>query len=88
MTRPDLWVLCVEALPFGWAVRTEAATGDMLFHTGAAAEAAARRLAERLASAGVPAKLKVRLRDGTVAGRFIVPPATAGAVTPAWLDAA
>ena len=88
MTTPDLWVLSVEALPFGWAVRTEGTAGEMLFHTGAAAEAAARRLAERLASTGVPAKLTVRLRDGSVAGRFIFPPAAVADAMPAWLDAA
>lgn len=88
MTKPDLWVLSVEALPLGWAVRTQHATGEMLFHTGAAAEAAARRLAERLASTGVPAKLTVRLRDGSAVGRFIFPPAATLDATPAWIDAA
>lgn len=88
MTTPDLWVLSVEALPFGWAVRAKQAAVEMLFHTGAAAEAAGRRLAERLASAGVPVKLTVRLRDGSVAGRFIYPPTKASEATPAWLDAA
>lgn len=88
MTTPDLWILSVEALPFGWAVRTEQAAGEMLFHRGAAAEAAGRRLAERLASAGVPVKLTVRLRDGSVAGRFIFPPSITQRSTRAWLDAA
>lgn len=88
MTTPDLWTLSVDALPFGWAVRTQAAAGEMLFRTGAAAEAAARRLAERLASAGVPVALTVRLRDGSTAGRFIFPPTAASDATPAWLDAA
>jgi len=88
MKAPDLWVLSVEALPFGWAVRTEGTAGEMLFPTGAAAESAVRRLAERLASTGVPAKLTVRLRDGSVAGRFIFPPTAASDATPAWLRAA
>jgi len=88
MTSPDLWVLFVEGLPTGWAVRTEHAAGEMLFHTGAAAEAAARRLAERLASTGFPAKLTVRLRDGSVAGRFVFPPAATPQATRAWRDAA
>lgn len=88
MKTPDLWVLSVEALPFGWTVRTQPAAGEMLFHTGAPAEAAARRLAERLASTGVPAKLTVRLCDGSVAGRFIFAPAAASDATPAWLNAA
>ncbi|MEW5686072.1 MAG: hypothetical protein AB1942_14220 [Pseudomonadota bacterium] len=88
MTTPDLWALSVEALPFGWVVRTGQVDGDMLFHTGAAAEAAARRLAVRLARTGVPAKLTVRLRDGSVAGRFIVPPPVPPDASPQWLDAA
>ena len=64
----------VTPLDVGWAVGLPDGVGEMLFQSGAAAEAAARRLAQRLSHAGLPAKLVVRLRDGSVAGRFLFPP--------------
>jgi hypothetical protein len=69
----------VEVVPAaqGWAVRSPALANDMLFAGGAAAEAAARRLAERLAGAGRPVRLIVRMRNGSVAGRFAYPAADA-----------
>ena len=74
MSRAGIRELTVAPLDFGWAIRIPGAAGEMLFHSGAAAEAAGRRLAERLSRAGLPAKLVVRLRDGSVGGRFLFPP--------------
>ena len=45
----------------------------MVFAQGGAAEAAARNLATRLARAGSGSELRIRLRDGSLAGRFICP---------------
>ncbi|MFN3583362.1 DUF2188 domain-containing protein [Phenylobacterium sp.] len=65
----------------GWAVRSDAIDNEMIFKSGARAEAAARRVAQALAAAGQAVKLRVHLRDGTLAGRFVVapPPEPAGA---------
>jgi hypothetical protein len=46
----------------------------MIFPTGAGAEQAARNLARRLADAGEPVILEIKLRNGARAGRFLFPP--------------
>jgi len=69
----------VEPLAQGWAVRSAALSNEMVFAAGGAAETAARDLAERLSDAGRPVRLVVRLKDGSVAGRFIYPPRPAAA---------
>jgi hypothetical protein len=68
--------VCIEVEPLarGWAVRSAALPNEMVFAGGGAAEAAARGLAERLSDAGQAVRLVVRLKDGSVAGRFIYPP--------------
>lgn len=66
----------VEPLEPGWAVRTGAFANPMVFRSGSAAERAGRDLALSLASAGAPAELHLRLKDGTTAARFVcLPPA-------------
>jgi hypothetical protein len=69
----ELSPVCIEVEPLaqGWAV---ALSNEMVFAAGGAAEAAARDLAERLSDAGRPVRLVVRLKDGSLAGRFIYPP--------------
>jgi hypothetical protein len=76
--------LTVRPLEVGWGLEVPGADGEMVFATGAAAEAAARRLAARMAAAGQPVKLVVRLKDGSIGGRFLFPPA----MTPTTLEAA
>ncbi len=56
----------------GWAVRFDGFE-DLLFKTGARAEAAARALAGRLAAAGRAAELHIFLRDGSLAARVLYP---------------
>lgn len=60
----------------GWSVRSDGFANDMLFLSGAKAEFAARRLAEKIAGHGEAAQVEVRLRDGSLAGRFVCSPAS------------
>jgi hypothetical protein len=66
-------VLTIRPLALGWALSL-AGVEEMLFSSGAEAEASARRLAARLSDIGEAVKLIVTLRDGSVAGRFLFPP--------------
>lgn len=68
-------LLTIEPLSVGWSLSVSGAPNAQLFKSGAAAEAAARRLAGRLAAHGHAVKLVIRLRDGSVGGRFLFPPA-------------
>lgn len=68
-------VLEIQPLPVGWSLAISGVPNAMLFESGARAEAAARRLCARLAKQGEAAKLIVRLRDGSIGGRFLFPPA-------------
>ncbi|WP_343699659.1 hypothetical protein [Caulobacter sp.] len=64
----------VEPIDQGWAVRACQVENGMFYRTGAEAEAAARDLCQRLADAGEPAVLEIKLRGGARAGRFLFPP--------------
>lgn len=64
----------VEPSGDGWIVRGDFDGGPLEAATGARAEQAARDLAHRLADAGEPVVLEIRLRDGARAGRFLFPP--------------
>lgn len=64
----------VEPSQDGWVVRGDFAASPMEFATGASAEQAARDIAHRLADAGEPVVLEIRLRNGERAGRFLFPP--------------
>ena len=68
-------LLEIQPLPMGWSLSVSGVPSAMLFRSGAEAEAAARRLGARLGRHGEPAKLVVRLRDGSIGGRFLFPPA-------------
>jgi hypothetical protein len=57
----------------GWAVRSDGFVGDMMFLSGAKAERAAQRLADAMARSGESAEIRILLRDGAVAGRFLRP---------------
>lgn len=66
--------MCViDVRPFGqgWTVRGEQIDNDLVFRSGRAAEQAARHLADRLAKAGMPTKVRIHLRDGTLGGCFL-----------------
>ena len=68
-------VIYVEPLAGGWALRQPAVDNPQVFASGAKAEEAARNLGIRLAEAGDDAEIRVYLRDGVLAGRFVCPAA-------------
>ena len=65
--------IVVEPMAQGWAVRQDNIDNPQVFNSGAKAEDAARRLAQRLARAGQSSEVDVYLRDGVLAGRFSCP---------------
>lgn len=76
MTR----VIRVAPSADGWEMRDEGTGMAHRFASGAAAEAEARRMLQRLGQRGVAAELRIYLRDGGLAGRFV---AAASALEPA-----
>ena len=69
MTR----IISVQPFGDGWSVRSDAFDSEMMFLSGAKAEAAARRLADKLTKAGESAEIRIFLRDGQLAGRVVRP---------------
>jgi hypothetical protein len=67
MTR----IISVQPFGDGWSVRADAFDSEMMFLSGAKAEAAARRLADKLARGGERAEIRIFLRDGQLAGSFV-----------------
>ena len=65
--------IAVTALPDGWKLTIDDIANDMVFRSGRAAERAARRLADRLARAGVWSEIRLHLKDGSLAARFVSP---------------
>jgi hypothetical protein len=63
--------IAVQPAGDGWSVTSDAFDSAMMFHSGAKAEAAARRLAETLARSGENSEIRIYLRDGHLAGRFV-----------------
>lgn len=66
-------VIAVTALPDGWRVTVDGFINDMVFRSGREAERAARRLADRFSRGGVGSELRLHLKDGSLAGRFLCP---------------
>ena len=64
-------IISVQPFGDGWSVRSDAFDSEMMFLSGAKAEAAARRLAEKLTRRGESAEIRIFLRDGQLAGRFV-----------------
>lgn len=62
----------IKLEPYGrdWRVRCDRLDEDMMFHSGAAAEAAARMLADAIVKSGDSAEVQIHLRDGSLAGRL------------------
>jgi len=69
MTR----IISVQPFGDGWSVRSDAFDSEMMFLSGAKAEAAARRLADKLTKGGESAEIRIFLRDGQLAGRVVRP---------------
>jgi hypothetical protein len=64
-------IISVQPLGDGWSVRSDAVDSEMMFLSGAKAEAAARRLADKLVNGGENAEIVIFLRDGQLAGRVL-----------------
>ena len=65
--------IAVTALADGWKLTVDDVDNDMIFRSGRDAEHAARRLAERLARAGFWSEIRLHLKDGSLAARFLSP---------------
>lgn len=66
-------IISVQPFGDGWSVRSDAFDSEMMFLSGAKAEAAARRLADKLTRGGESAEIRIFLRDGQLAGRVVRP---------------
>jgi hypothetical protein len=67
-------VVSVIPVSGGWAVSSGVIAAPLVFFSGGKAEAAARRLAETIAHRGETAEIRIFLRDGSMAGRFVCAP--------------
>ena len=67
-------VISVHAAEGGWLVRSSTIDNEMMFLSGAKAEGAARKLGAKLAAQGHTAEIRIFLRDGVQAARFICAP--------------
>jgi hypothetical protein len=65
--------IAVKPIGDGWSVRTDAFKSEMMFLSGAKAEAAARRLARTLSDNGQASCIRIFLRNGELAAEFSVP---------------
>lgn len=65
--------IAVTALGDGWKLTLDDVENDMVFRSGRDAERAARRLADRLARAGLWSEIRLHLKDGSLAARFLSP---------------
>ncbi len=71
-------LISVTPVGEGWTVRSEPFDNEMMFLSGAKAESAARRMGRTIAQSGATAEIRIFLRDGALAARFVCPasPAT------------
>jgi hypothetical protein len=67
-------IISVQAAEGGWSVSSDATLNEMMFLSGAKAEQAARKLGEKLAADGQSAEIRIFLRDGVQAARFVCTP--------------
>ena len=65
----------ISVTPVGdaWTVRSEPFDNEMMFFSGAKAESAARRMGRTIARGGYTAEIRIFLRDGSLAARFVCP---------------
>jgi hypothetical protein len=60
-------IISVRPAAFGWTLHIDENDAVLVYATGAQAEDAARRLAQRLAASGEAAEVAIYLRDGSLA---------------------
>jgi hypothetical protein len=65
--------ISVRPAAHGWAVELDSSGLCETFHSAAEAERAARALGERLAEEGKAAEIRIHLKDGRLAARFLCP---------------
>lgn len=65
--------ISVTPMNEGWTVKSEPFDNEMMFFSGAKAESVARRLGRTIAQGGETAEIRIFLRDGTLAARFVCP---------------
>ena len=65
--------ISVQPVGDGWSVASDVFDSDMMFLSGAKAEAAARRMAQAMSNSGEASEIRIFLRDGQLAGRFLTP---------------
>jgi hypothetical protein len=66
-------LITVSPAGSGWTVQSAALDGDVIFASGAKAEAAGRSLADQVAESGRTAELRIIVRDGSLGGVFLYP---------------
>ena len=69
--------LSVRPFEGSWSLTADFFDNEMLFASGQRAEDAARTLGRKVADTGEPVQIEIWIRDGTLAGRFVCPPAEA-----------
>ena len=62
--------ISVRPSSLGWIMEGDAFANRPIFRSGAEAERCARRLAQRYASIGETAEVRIYLRDGSLAGCY------------------
>jgi hypothetical protein len=68
-------LISVTPVGDGWTVRAEPFDNEMIFFSGAKAESTARRMGQTIAGRGETAEMRIFLRDGSLAARFVFPAA-------------
>jgi hypothetical protein len=66
-------IISVTPVGEGWTVRADPFDNEMMFLSGAKAESAARRMGGAWSKGGMTAEIRIFLRDGSLAGRFVCP---------------
>ena len=64
--------ISVQPVGDGWSVVSDAFDSDMMFLSGTG-QSAARRMAAAMAKTGEASEIRIFLRDGQLAGRFLTP---------------
>jgi hypothetical protein len=70
------FTISITPAQHGWTLQGDTLEAGMMFLSGAAAESAARTLALSYARVGRETEIRIFLRDGSLAGRFVCGPQT------------
>jgi hypothetical protein len=78
-------LISVTALNADWSVQADGLDNDMVFRSGARAEAAALRLGEQLATAGERCEIRIHDRTDKLVGRIVCGPPVASERVLEWI---